>query len=131
MNLKKLIAFFISISVLIITLSFAYYFVIFLPKKEQTRLDLQKQEQKIKEQILRARKETNQKAESEKTTRLDQLKQCLDVAKSENSRITEELLKWAEQENKDGKYDLTGAFDSLKKQLEQALEECYRKYPQN
>lgn len=141
-KLKKITAFFISISVLIIAFSFAYYLVVFLPEKEWATLNLQRQEQKIKEQVLQMQKtqeekiqgvqeEAEQKVEVERTARLDQLNQCLDAAKSENSRITEELLRWAERENKDGKYDLTGAFDSLTKQLEQALEECYRKYPQN
>lgn len=131
MRLKKIIAFFISISVLLIAFSLFYYLVIFLPKKEQAKLDLQKQEQNVKEQILQINEETIQRGESEKAERPRQLNQCLDAAKSENSRQLELLLSWAERENKDGKYDLTGAFDSLEKKLDKALEECYKKYPQN
>ena len=51
--------------VLIVSLSIAYYLVIFLPKKEAMRIELQKQEQTMKDQKEAAIKEEQEKKEQE------------------------------------------------------------------
>lgn len=59
-DVNKAIKLSIIISVLLISFSFFYYYVIFLPKKEQTRINTEKQEQFSKEL-----KEEREKKEAE------------------------------------------------------------------
>jgi hypothetical protein len=136
---NKIFTFVITTSILIVALSIAYYLVIFLPAKENTRLELEKKrsDEKIEElinavrqqRIINAEEKTEEKS-PQKVNTLQLLNQCLNVAKSEKERVTTELLKFAEAENKSGQYDLSGAFDSIEKQYEQDRQVCFAKYPQ-
>ncbi len=145
---------------LILGLSFAYYYIVFLPKKEQNRLA-----QEIQKQTLQESKEIK---EREKTQSL--LDECLADAETSYSdqwygecksqgKITSKCIslkemtfnEYAKQNNipDDGKERLDAMFDFFKQQnecscrlplanadringsLEKSKDECFKRYPQN
>ena len=96
----------VVLTLLLIGFSVFYYLVIFLPSKEQSKIELQKQEQQIKT------------TQSEKNSVL--LQQCLDAVSQKFST--------ALKENKTPINNETAKIilDESNKQKE----ECFKKYPQ-
>jgi len=100
----------VGISVLIISLTLVYFFLVYSPQNKETQL--LKQAQKINEQEQKG----------------DKLEACLKTAKNEQSITYELLLDWAKENNQDKKTDLSGAFNSIKEEYERDRNDCYKKY---
>lgn len=106
MNYKNIITF----SILLIALSVGYYFLVFLPKKEDAR--------QIEIEQTKAR--TIEQASG--------LESCLNKAQAAKENSLSQLLKFAKEENKDGKFNLNGAFKDIDEQYEQERKNCFEKY---
>ena len=106
-------------SLLIIALSFVYYFVIFLPNKEETRQELERERFNAE---LRFKTEQIQKKE-------DNLDNCIALAHEYYS--SNWALRCSEfgLNNKEKKCNLAGYFaDDLNKDYEEDQELCVKKY---
>lgn len=98
---------------LVVALSIAYYLVIFLPQKEKTRIEQQKQEQEAR-------------AEQEKIN-TDNLNKCLDNEAQKISKTTNALAKLA----REGKnMDLGTSLDEAEGDYLIRKADCFKKYPQ-
>jgi|SRR3989344_3947618 len=106
MNHKNVIAG----SLLLIAISIGYYFLVFLPRKEESR-QIEKEQTKVK---------AIEQASS--------LERCLKLAQVEKENSLSQLLKFAKEDNKDGKYNLSGAFKDVDEQYEQDRKDCFEKY---
>lgn len=119
--MDKLIKYSIIIGVLIIALSVAYYLVIFLPKKEEIRIELQKQEQLAKEKEvdrLTTEKEANKK----------DLEHCLLKVKLAAANFWQEECE-SMGRGEDCRLPEYNA-NRIDKSLKEDEENCFRKYPQ-
>ena len=109
---------------LIVSLSIAYYLVIFLPQKEQNRIELEKQERQIKEEREQAESERLNKI---KTANNRLLAICLSAA-------DEEYLDYAKlngTEKKDGTiWADNDVWDRAEKNRKDSKEVYFKKYPQ-
>lgn len=106
--------------VLIVSLSFAYYLVLFLPQKEQGRMEVEKAEMEM------------QKAESEridrvKTANSELLALCMAQAEDEyisyaklNGTVNKDGTIWADND----------VWDRAEKNRKEEKEICFKKYPQ-
>ena len=99
---------------LIVSLSIAYYFVIFLPQKEQARIEQHRQE----------REETEKKARQSKIF----LQACLDNAYKGYSADWDSAC---QSQGKAVNCTLYGGIPKgIEDHLKQDKEECFKKYPQ-
>ena len=121
--MDKSIKFSIIAGILLISLSFFYYLVIFLPQKERTR-----QAQQIREynDKVRTEQEEKEKAEQAKSTNDFLLNICLDEAEKNywnymklNGTEKEDGTVWAQD-----KY-----WDRGEKNKKDEIANCYKKYP--
>ena len=106
--------FLLAVSALIIALSVGYYFVIFLPQREQEKINLQKQ--------LQA--EAENKRKSDKVS----LNSCLDAA---NNASYENWNKYCEIEGLKKDCNLPNdQSEKVNNHTKELKEECFKKYPQ-
>lgn len=112
LNAKNIVA----ASLLIIALSFAYYFVIFLPEKEKAKLEQEKieQEDKQKQWLLNKTGLENCLKDAEKTENDFWNKTCKDVLGKKDGCLLPQ--------------DYADRVDAHGKNLR---EECFKKYTQN
>lgn len=99
-----------AVSLLLIAISIGYYFLVFLPKKEESR------QTEVEQTKVRAVEQASS------------LERCLNIAQAEKERANGDLLKFAEEDNKDGKYNLSGAFKDVDKQYEQDRKDCLERF---
>ncbi len=83
-NFDKLIKIILVIAALVVAFSLFYYYVIFLPQKEQFQIELQEQEQLFQEQQAEKKRQSEERIielkNQEKATQLYLLNDCLDEA---------------------------------------------------
>ncbi|MDY0015965.1 MAG: zinc ribbon domain-containing protein [Bacteroidales bacterium] len=152
-NMDKIIKGSLAISFMIIALSVAYYFVIFIPHKENQIIEQQKIAQQLKEQ---KEEEEKNKAEEEKKNKATMLNVCLSLAqdnysavwasncKSNASKISTGIANCRESSlsdsdcrsiwgNPDSSSDCSLPLDlakSIEDSLNKRKDECFKKYPQ-
>lgn len=113
-------------SMLLVSFSFFYYYVIFLPQKEQARIDQQKQEQLTKEL-------KEQKAKNEVEILLNS---CLLDAENKWKNWGQQLSKKADECRIQGggicrtAEAFVEAFEKNDVQLKQDKDECFKRYQQ-
>lgn len=119
----------ITIGIIIITLSLAYYLVIFLPKKEAGKLEQQKQEQVFKEQLEKERIEKENEIKSENKI---MLKECLENAQGDYiERWKKQCASDGEKIGTDGMCLLSdSSSDYVRKARTEDRDICFKKYPQ-
>jgi len=147
----------IALAIILVAISVFYYFVIFIPQKEQARIDQQKQEQLAKDQ---KEQEAKQQAEQALNTCLadastsysDQwYRECKSQGKLTNRCIALHdmtLEEYAKEKNitADKQFTVWGDFykekngcscrlpldnaDRINKSLQDDKDECFKKYPQ-
>lgn len=127
----------LSVSLLIIALSVAYYFAIVLPNIEKQKLDLLKQKANYNDNSINIEPSpivspspiVLPSFSSEITpSRTELLNNCLSQAEQEKNAVVENILAWAKEENKDGKYNLTNAWDDIDEEYERDRQDCFAKY---
>lgn len=152
-NMDKFIKGSLAVSFIIIALSVAYYFVIFVPHKENKILEQQKIAQQLKEQ---KEEEEEKQEEEEKKNKATMLNICLSLAqdnynavwasncKSNASKISTGLASCRESSLSDSdcrsiwgspnaKPDCSLPLDlakSIEDSLNKQKDECFKKYPQ-
>lgn len=131
------------LSLALIAFSAAFYFVIFLPQKEQTRMEEQRQEQRENELQAEVVKQEKLKQEQDEQAKIEQNKKlykaCLiDVV----SQYNIELQTWAEFtkntcdkavyiSNASNCYQkVNDALEEAKKDNEKDKDDCWKLYPQ-
>lgn len=123
----------ILITILAAVFSVGYYYVIFLPQKEQARINQQKQEQ-----IEKELKEDAEKAEAKRQATLNSLllEACLADAENKWRDWGQRLSQKANECKVQGggicrtAEAFVEAFDKNDAQLQQDKDECFKKYPQ-
>ena len=111
MDTKKIIA----LSFLIIAFSIGYYFIIFLPKQDQIKYDLQKSEQVLKDQRIAGNKKS--------------LGVCIDKAEQKMQKNWDDNCK-----TKGLKEKCLQPLEIVTLQntrLEELKNDCFKQYPQN
>lgn len=114
---------------IIVALSLGYYLVIFLPKKEATRIEQQKQEQELRAQQEKEKIEREDKMKLENKAKLDE---CLEEAQAHY------LERWKGQCASDGRKMGTDGLcllsdssaDFVRKTHSEEQDLCFKKYPQ-
>ena len=131
-DIDKIIKLSIVASVLLIGFSLFYYLVIFLPQKEQNRIDLQKQERLIEEDEKQAKieQQRNKEIEEQKEKVWNKLKldACLAEADKDYTNFWESECEALGL----GENCLLPTYnaDRADKIKRQKRDECYKKYPQ-
>lgn len=124
-QLDKAVKISIIAGALIVALSFAYYLVIFLPKKETMRIAQQQQEQQVKEQKDKVDK---QALEKEKSNRYWALEGCLNNADS--AFFAYAKLNGTENTKTGVITASNDVWDRADKTKQAEKANCYRKFPQ-
>lgn len=128
MNLDKLTKIILIFSVLLVTSSVSYYFVIFLPEKEEAKLELQKD--KFRLELLETEEAKKEREDNETLLAI-----CLRNAEADYNAM------WNAQCERLGKLGLvewtqTSCFlpsetsDNLNDILKDLKDECFKKYSQ-
>ncbi len=125
-HLDKAMKISIIAGALIVALSLAYYLVIFLPKKEATRIDQQKQDQ---EQQQQAKADAIKKVEDEKIANRKSLNLCLSMADISYSSFWDSECK-GQGLRPDCTLPEYNA-DRVEKSKKDDKDACFRRYPQN
>lgn len=114
---------------IIIALSLSYYMVIFLPKKEATRIKQQKQEQELRAQQEKEKIEKEDKMKLENKAKLDE---CLEESQAHYfDRWKGQCAIDGEKIGTDGLCILDrSSGDSVRKTRSEEREICFKKYPQ-
>jgi len=138
--LDKTIKLGVLLAILVASFSVFYYFVIFLPQKEGTKLELQKEasirEALIEQQKLDLQQEEQENAKREVATQRALLDYCLDAAEQYTTDAFEKVCpgaktaKAGESLSCKPDVDIAQLIDVLKEEEEKEKAECYRKYPQ-
>lgn len=125
-GLDKVVKISIIVGTLIVALSIAYYLVIFLPQKEKTRVEQQKQDQQTEEQ-----KENAEKAEISKKENQNKLllSACLADA-DDNYWNYMELNGTGKRTDKNGVNAYQRYWDAAEKIKKEETDTCFKKYPQ-
>lgn len=115
--------------IIIIAISFGYYLVVFIPKKEAMRIEQQKQEQELKAQQEKEKIEREDKMKLENKANLDK---CLEEAQDHARELWKE--KCIIDGNKIGSDGLCllddSSSDYVRKARAEARELCFKKFPQ-
>jgi len=121
------------VSILLIVCSIFYYYVIFLPQKEVSRLEQIKEEESYRreqERIELEREHTEQRIEeNQKLLQQQFLDDCLSQVNSEYADIFNRLIE-ACNDNLDTYNCGISADRLIKEEIKDAKDECYRKYSQ-
>jgi short subunit fatty acids transporter len=122
----------LSFSVLLIGITVFYYYVIFLPKQEQAKLDFQIQQE---QQKLDAQKKAQQAdAEWDANVRASQNRMLLQLClKNADSAYTFQLNNYCKPQGLNNECTLPFFFksvDAIEKQRTDAKNNCYKRYPQ-
>lgn len=149
MSLDKFTKIILIFSVLLVAFSAFYYFVIFLPQKEEAKIELEKEQQAQKQQ-------EQKKEELERKKQQLLLDACLkdayetytadwtNACKLQAKRITEGIQScisgyltesdckkiWGEPDDSPDCSLPADTADTLEKRLQQNKDECFKKYPQ-
>lgn len=115
-----------SVSLIVVTLSVAYYFVVFLPKKEQMRIEQQKQEQEAKDLKEEQAKE---EADTKRMEAEDNLNSCLDDADTNYSTNWDNECAGKGEKKDCGLPSYKS--ERLDKTFQTDKENCFKQYPQN
>lgn len=139
-NLDKVIKVSIISAIVLVGFSAFYYYVIFLPQKEQAKLELQKEasirEALIEQQKLELEQEKQESVKREAIIQRALLNNCLNAAEQYTTDSFEKVCPGAKTA-KAGEslacrqdVDIVQLIDILNKTEEKEKAECYKKYPQ-
>lgn len=121
MNLDKFTKITLIFSVLLVASSVSYYFVIFLPEKEEAKLELQKDK-------LRAEEQEKTRLQLEKEENKEKLETCLSsVQKIYEARWDESCYDLGLEGDCVLPFSLVDRWNKLR---QQNRDDCYKKYPQ-
>lgn len=129
-TLDKIFKLGILLVILLAGFSIFYYFVIFLPQKEEAKLELQKEaslrEALIEQQKLDLQQEEQENAKKELTTQRALLNYCLNTAEESGKNALEAVCPSGTcKEGTDISF-----FQTLDQYIKEMKAECYKKYPQ-
>jgi hypothetical protein len=115
----------ISFSVVLIGIAVFYYYVIFLPKQEQAKLDFQKQQEQTR---IDLQKNEQQAADDKTQKNRSMLQECLYEADLENFSEWENNCKT--RGLKSGCSLPMDLAESIGEDLKEAKDFCFKQYPQ-